>query len=71
MSTLHCSILIRFRHEHWGTTFFTPKGILSDRSDKPRIISEIENFVPYQYRYTPLLEVDHHVDRDDCPKEAA
>lgn len=54
--------------EHWGTTFFTPNGVLSDQSEDPDIRAIIKNFVPYEYWYTPTLEQDHHVNFDDCPE---
>lgn len=48
--------------EHWGTTFFTPKGVLCDYSDNKDILNEIKPFIPYEYWYTPEFEGDCHVD---------
>lgn len=57
--------------EHWGTTFFTPHGVLWDCSDDPEVQSVVGQLVPYQYWYTPVLERDHHIDIDSCPDEVA
>jgi hypothetical protein len=55
--------------EHWGTTFFTPKGVLSDQSADPEIQTEVQKMVPYEYWYTVEMERDHHVDWSICPDE--
>lgn len=55
--------------EHWGTNFFTPKGILSDQTDDKEIQHEIRKFIPYKYWYTPELETDFHVDWKGCPEK--
>ena len=55
--------------EHWGTTFFTPNGILNDTTEDEDMLNEIRTFIPYQYWYTPELVTDHHVDWDNCPEE--
>ena len=57
--------------EHWGTTFFTPNGVLSDSSEDDEVLSEIRKLVPYKYWYTVELETDHHVDWDECPEKVA
>ena len=55
--------------EHWGTNFFTPRGVLSDQSEDKDVLHEIHRLVPYKYWYTPFLETDHHVDWDFCPEK--
>lgn len=55
--------------EHWGTTFFTPKGVLSDQSANSEIRETVKNYTPYNYWYTPILEQDHHVDWESCPNK--
>ena len=57
--------------EHWGTTFFTPKGVLSDQTEEPHIKAEVKKMIPYNYWYTVEMERDHHVNWDNCPAEAA
>ena len=57
--------------EHWGTNFFTSRGVLYDNSDDPEILKEIEPLIPYSYWYTPELETDHHVDWLFCPEKVA
>lgn len=54
--------------EHWGTTFFTPYGVLSDMNDDIDVQREIKKLVPYKYWYTTELETDHHVDWESCPE---
>ena len=55
--------------EHWGTTFFTPKGVLCDQAEDATIQAEIKNLIPYNYWYTVHMERDHHVNWDYCPNE--
>ncbi len=55
--------------EHWGTTFFTPKGVLCDHANIPEIKEEIKKMIPYDYWYTVHMERDHHVDWNYCPNE--
>ena len=55
--------------EHWGTSFFTPEGVLDQADDREDIREIVRSFIPYRYWYTPHLEIDHHVDWDDCPDE--
>ena len=57
--------------EHWGTHFFTPKGVLSDQSKDKEIVQEVNKLIPYKYWYTPELEADHHVDWLFCPEKVA
>ena len=54
--------------EHWGTTFFTPKGVLSDHSQDPGIMSEVKKMAPYSYWYTVELERDCHINWPNCPE---
>lgn len=55
--------------EHWGTSFFTPEGVLDQADDREEVREIVRSFIPYRYWYTPHLEIDHHVDWDDCPDE--
>ncbi len=57
--------------EHWGTTFFTPRGVLSDQTEDPQIKAEVKKMIPYNYWYTVDMERDHHVNWDACPEQAA
>ena len=56
--------------EHYGTTFFTPKGVICDQSNKAEIKQELKKLVPYNYWYTVHMERDHHVNWNYCPNEA-
>ena len=56
--------------EHYGTTFFTPKGVLCDQAGIPEVKEEIKKLIPYNYWYTVHMERDHHVDWNYCPNEA-
>ena len=56
--------------EHWGTTFFTPRGVLSDQTEDPQIREEVKKLIPYDYWYTVEMERDHHVNWDKCPDQA-
>ena len=56
--------------EHWGTTFFTPMGVLSDQTEDPDIKEEVRKMIPYNYWYTVDMERDHHVNWDECPERA-
>lgn len=56
--------------EHWGTTFFTPMGVLDDHADDPMVKKLIHGFIPYHYWYTPYYECDHHVDWENLPETA-
>lgn len=58
--------------EHWGTTFFSPKGTLMQgykhlTAEEKQMINQY--YVPYDYWYTPLVERDHHVNFTDMPEE--
>lgn len=55
--------------EHWGTSFFTPEGVLEHGDEREEIRDIIRKLVPYQYWYTPQFEIDHHIDWDSCPDE--
>ena len=55
--------------EHWGTNFFTPRGVFSDQSDDNDIKNEIRGLIPYKYWYTPMFETDHHVNWNSCPEK--
>lgn len=57
--------------EHWGTFFLTPEGVL-DQGEKSLPESDRnylrENFAPYDYWYTPIVEGDIHVDFENVPE---
>ncbi len=55
--------------EHWGTNFFTPRGVFSDSTDDKEVMSEIKKLCPYKYWYTAQLDSDCHVDWDACPEK--
>jgi hypothetical protein len=55
--------------EHWGTTFFTPKGVLCDQACIPEIKQEVQKLTPYDYWYTVDMQRDHHLDWNFCPNE--
>lgn len=56
--------------EHWGTVFFTDKGIIDSENlsntDREYINA---NFIPYNYWYTVDIERDYHVDFENVPEE--
>ncbi|MDJ0305660.1 MULTISPECIES: hypothetical protein [Dehalobacter] len=58
--------------EHWGTIFFTDKGLIDDQNES---FTKAEreyidtNFIPYDYWYTIDIERDHHVDFENVPEE--
>ncbi len=58
--------------EHWGTIFFTDKGLIDDHDES---FSKTEreyidtNFIPYDYWYTVDVKRDHHVDFENVPEE--
>ena len=56
--------------EHWGTVFFTPKGIYYDADDNPEVQKVTREFVPYRYWYTPYMQCDCHVDWEASPMSA-
>ncbi len=58
--------------EHWGTVFLTDREIINAMgSVSPEQGTYIkENFVPYDYWYTPLAEHDCHVDYSSMPEDA-
>jgi hypothetical protein len=58
--------------EHWGTIFFTDKGIIDDCDENLSTVEKEhidKNFVPYDYWYTVDLARDHHVDFENAPEE--
>lgn len=58
--------------EHWGTIFFTDKGLIDDHAQN---LSNVQkdyirtNYIPYKYWYTVEVERDHHVDFENAPEE--
>ena len=58
--------------EHWGTTFFTPYGILEQGNQMSAVEQKfIRQFSPYSYWYSPEIEGDIHVDFDETPDDVA
>ena len=60
--------------EHFGTWFFTPKGVIDDGSEEIRPEDALylrTVYAPYDYWYTVYIERDHHVDFDRVPKKVA
>ncbi len=55
--------------EHWGTNFFTPRGVFSDQTKNMETREMVEKLTPYKYWYIPTIEGDIHVDWDSCPEE--
>lgn len=55
--------------EHWGTTFFTPNGVISDHSENENIKEDIRKLTPYKYWYITEFESDCHVNWDECPEK--
>lgn len=58
--------------EHWGTTFFTPYGIIEQGNQMSAVEQKfIRQFSPYSYWYSPEIEGDIHVDFDETPDDVA
>ena len=60
--------------EHWGTFFFTPKGIVDQNGEKMSDADTtfIKNtYIPYDYWYTVTIERDIHVDFNQVPEKIA
>ena len=53
--------------EHWGTTFFTPNGVLQDQNEAAW--NKIKPFIPYEYWYVPWFESECHIYWGDCPDD--
>lgn len=57
--------------EHWSTNFLTPYGMFSFEEDRvgrlPKYMKE--NFIPYDYYYTPEILGDIHTDKNNAPDE--
>ena len=56
--------------ELWTTIFFTPYGVLDDRSASQQDQEHLRQIIPYKYWYIPCLERDHHVDWEKVPETA-
>jgi len=60
--------------EHWGTRFFSPEGILEqgspDNNEKEMQYIR-DNYIPYDYWYTPKVDGDIHIDPDSAPEAVA
>jgi hypothetical protein len=58
--------------EHWGTFFFTERGVIEQGSEDTKSDAEYirENFIPYKYWYTPHIPGDIH-GMGAAPKEIA
>lgn len=60
--------------EHWGTRFFSSKGILeqgSERNNEKENAYIRESYIPYDYWYTPKLDGDIHIDPGSAPEAVA
>ena len=58
--------------EHWGTTFFTPYGILEQGNQMSAVEQKfIRQFSPYSYWYSPEIAGDIHVNFDETPDDVA
>lgn len=58
--------------EHWGTFFFTPRGVIDQGMEKLSASDSKylkRNYVPYDYWYTISVERDHHMDFDNVPEK--
>lgn len=59
--------------EHWGTFFFTPKGVIVQGAEKTpaqaKYLSSV--YIPYDYWYTVTVERDHHVSFSNVPEKVA
>lgn len=57
--------------EHWGTCFFSPMGLMEQGSKtaSEKGMNYIrENYIPYDYWYTPKIYGDIHVDTHSTPE---
>jgi hypothetical protein len=60
--------------EHFGTWFFTPRGVIDQGFEKMRPEDELylkAFYTPYDYWYTVYIQRDHHVDFDHVPEKVA
>ena len=60
--------------EHFGTWFFTPRGVIDQGFEKMRPEDELylkAVYIPYDYWYTVYIQRDHHVDFDHVPEKVA
>lgn len=64
------SLYIPDSGEHYGTSFFTPLGVLDDGDEELTAADRKylrDNYGPYDYWYTIELERDYHVDFESIP----
>ncbi|MFT4104842.1 MAG: hypothetical protein QM657_03695 [Lacrimispora sp.] len=60
--------------EHWGTFFFSPKGVIDQGGSKmdPGEFQYLSNvYIPYDYWYTVSLECDIHIDFTCVPQKVS
>lgn len=60
--------------EHYGSWFFTPRGVLDDGSEEmcPENALYLRAvYTPYDYWYSVYIQRDHHVDFDNVPAKVA
>ena len=57
--------------EHWGTVFVTPLGVLVQGNSLSPQEGEYlkQEFIPYDYWYTPNVEGDIHIGFEDVPEQ--
>ena len=57
--------------EHWGTTLLTHSIIMQGEKaiSKEAEKTMMQKYVPYNYWYTPAIEGDIHVNKENMPKE--
>lgn len=68
------SLYIPDSGEHYGTSFFTPLGVLDDGDEELTAADRKylrDNYGPYDYWYTIELERDYHVDFESIPAKVA
>lgn len=60
--------------EHYGTWFFTPRGVIDQGFEKMPSEDELylrAVYTPYDYWYSVYIQRDHHVDFDHVPAAVA
>lgn len=58
--------------EHYGTNIFTAVGVIDHGDDAIMEASKKylnDQYIPYDYWYTPFVPRDHHVDFDHIPSD--
>ncbi len=60
--------------EHYGSWFFTSRGVIDDGSEEMRPEDALylrDIYSPYDYWYSVYIQRDHHVDFDHVPEKVA